>query len=68
MDGLLAYVIPWLLSVFYVGFLPLALFPFRRKLSGRLLAHPRLLLLLSGFRFAWLPGFFIIVYIAVAFP
>jgi len=70
MDALLAYAIPWLLTIFYVGFLPLALFPFKRRLSGRLLAHRRLLLFLSGFRFAWLPAFFIAIaiYITIAFP
>ena len=70
MDALLAYAVPWSLSILYVGFLPLALFPIRRRLSGRPLAHPRLLLLLRGFRFAWLPALFIAVaiYLIVAYP
>jgi hypothetical protein len=67
-DAALAYGIPWLLTSIYSGALPLMLFPFKRSLTAKLWAQWRLLLVFRGFRFAWLPAFFVAIYIIVAFP
>src|SRR2546427_1494609 len=62
----LAYAVPWFISALYSGVLPIALLPFRKSIRWeRRMYPPRLLQFFIGYRWAWLPAFFIAVWIAL---